>query len=170
MTTIRIASRRKFATIDREPINDARLTFRARGILTWLLDKPDDWEANSDAIARNTPEGRDAVRTAMRELKDCGYLVYEKLQIDGKWITTVTVHEISTKPQVGPKTDYQASVFRASVSQAVIPCTDTKTDNKEISTGHYQMPGPRPFCEKCEKWTDGEGPKELQCLCLRSVG
>ncbi len=38
MSTFRIARRRKFTTIAQETVNDERLSFRARGILLWLLD------------------------------------------------------------------------------------------------------------------------------------
>ncbi len=68
MTTIRVDRRDRFTTIDRDLINDYSLSFRARGILVWLLDKPDGWTVRSDFISRAGNEGRDAVRTALGEL------------------------------------------------------------------------------------------------------
>ena len=96
--------------VDQRTTNDERLSFRARGILSWLLDKPDDWTCNSDAIARASTggldigtdekpkltkgEGRDAVRAALNELEAAGYLRRQRKQKpDGTWITETEVHE-----------------------------------------------------------------------------
>lgn len=94
MTTIRVAQRARFTTIDRETLNDERLSFRARGILAWLLDKPDDWRCNADEIAAQTTEGRDAVRTALRELMALDYIRRTREQdAGGQWHTVTVVFE-----------------------------------------------------------------------------
>lgn len=94
MTTIRVTKRNRFTVIDRAATNDDRLSFRARGVLFWLLDKPDDWHTDSNAIARAGTEGRDAVRAALRELEGCGYLTRErKRDKQGRWSTEVFVLE-----------------------------------------------------------------------------
>lgn len=126
MTAIRVAKRKRWTTIDRGAVNDDRLSFRARGVLVWLLDKPDDWNTDSLAIARAGREGRDAVRAALAELRECGYLAQARRQIEGgRWITETLVFE-------APTPDFQASVNRASVDQAITteeltPRTDTET-------------------------------------------
>lgn len=94
MTTIRVARRARFTTVDREAVNDERLSFRARGILIWLLDKPDDWRCNSDEIAAQSTEGRDAVRTALRELMALDYIRRTREQdAGGHWHTVTVVFE-----------------------------------------------------------------------------
>lgn len=94
MTTIRVIRRQRFTTIDRETVNDGRLSFRARGILVWLLDKPDDWRCNADDIAAQTTEGRDAVRSALRELQALDYIVRRREQNElGHWVTVTDVFE-----------------------------------------------------------------------------
>lgn len=78
MTTIRVASRSRYTVISNAAINDARLSFRARGVLVWLLAKPDDWTTSAEALASQATEGRDAVRSAMRELANAGYIIRDK--------------------------------------------------------------------------------------------
>lgn len=95
MTTIRVARRRRHTTVDRRAINDERLSFRARGVLVWLLDKPDNWRTDSVALARAGKEGREAVRSALRELEEHGYLVRSRTRDErGRWVTVVEVHEV----------------------------------------------------------------------------
>ncbi|NMD97085.1 replication protein [Rhodococcus sp. BL-253-APC-6A1W] len=95
----RLAS--NFTILSNAVINDDRLSFRARGVLTWLLSKPDDWHTRADSIAAQSPkEGRDSIRSALRELAELGYLVREKIQNElGQWITIQTIHE---EPFVDP--------------------------------------------------------------------
>jgi len=94
MTTIRVGRRERFTAIDRRTINDQDLSFRARGILVWLLDKPDDWTCDSTRLAAQATEGRDAIRTALKELEARGYLERLKWRNDkGQWSTEWVIHE-----------------------------------------------------------------------------
>jgi hypothetical protein len=106
MTTFRIVRRDRFTTISQETVNDARLSFRARGILIWLLDKPDDWRCRSKTIAAAGAEGRDAIRAALNELATLGYLVWTKHRDDeGHWTTTTFVYERPVDNPTGQPVD-----------------------------------------------------------------
>jgi hypothetical protein len=94
MSTIRVAKRQRFVRIDSRSVNDATISFRARGVLAWLLEKPDDWSASIEAIARQGTEGREAVATALRELESGGYIVRRKWRgDDGKYHAECVVFE-----------------------------------------------------------------------------
>lgn len=87
----------RFTILDNSVINDNRLSYRARGILAHLLSKPENWRTRSESIAADSPrEGRESVRTALRELAELGYLVGEKVQdpATGRWSTIQTIHEV----------------------------------------------------------------------------
>lgn len=75
-------------------IEDARLSFRARGILGYLLSRPDGWETDSSRLARIALEGRDAIRTSLRELESLRYLIRVKVQGEGGlWRTETYVYD-----------------------------------------------------------------------------
>lgn len=136
MTIVRRERHERWTTVDKAVVNDSRLSFRARGVLVWLLDKPDDWRIRSTSIAEHGTEGRDAIRAAMVELETLGYLVRSRLNgADGKWHTEILIREeLSTPPVEGwksaPKPENQASVNQASVFQALkeVPIPSTEKD------------------------------------------
>ena len=123
---VRVAEHPRYAVIDQRTIRDDRLSFRARGVLMWLLDRPANWSARSEAIAHHGKEGRDAIRAALKELESYGYLVRTREQDEaGHWVTVSVVYELPpTKEQVTPKTDFQSSEVQSSESQALKRSTE----------------------------------------------
>lgn len=84
-----------FAQIDRRVFEDARLSWRAKGILAYLLSKPADWWVRTEDIINHAKEGRDAVRVAMAELQEVGYAELVNTSSGREW----RVYEQPTKPR-----------------------------------------------------------------------
>lgn len=80
-----------FAQIANDALRDARLSFRARGILAMVLSHSGEWDAPRDWLVSQTEkEGREAVQTALNELTDLGYRVVTKERAaNGTWRTVV---------------------------------------------------------------------------------
>lgn len=84
MPIIRIKKRENpYVQIDRAAIEDNRLSWRARGILAYLLGKPDEWSIHLFDIVNHGLEGRDAVQAAMKELQEYGYATLQTVRGDG---------------------------------------------------------------------------------------
>lgn len=99
--TLRVVDRKQFTVVDSRTVNDKSLSLRARGLLVWLLDKPDGWRVNSQEISKQCTEGREAIRTAIRELEDAGYVTRLKYQLDdGQWFTETIVSERPERKEV----------------------------------------------------------------------
>ncbi len=74
-TIIRVSHRdAPYTVIDRRLLEDERLSWAARGILSYLLAKPDDWKVNVADLCRRGDLGRDSVYKKLGELEKCGYL------------------------------------------------------------------------------------------------
>lgn len=78
-TTIHTADRPDdpYTRILNSTIRDVRLSFKARGILTFMLGQPKNWETRIGWIEEQTSEGRESIRSAFQELERFGYLTRE---------------------------------------------------------------------------------------------
>lgn len=63
-----------YARVPKALLNDERLSWKAKGIASYLLGKPVDWRTRvADLVNRGT-DGRDAVYAGMKELRAAGYM------------------------------------------------------------------------------------------------
>jgi hypothetical protein len=131
MSTIRVAKRHRFTSVHRDTINDASLSFRARGLLIYLLDKPDDWRVNSEAIERAGREGREAVRASLRELEAAGYLERTRTRDcrTGKWMTEAVIHE---RPVTGSRRRVPDAGFLGANTKTVTDDCYPLTPSEEV--------------------------------------
>jgi hypothetical protein len=116
----------RYLRVANDLARDTRLSYRARGLLVAILSRPDNWHTTAEQLAAEGKEGRDAIRSALSELEQVGYLRRSKMQNElGHWITVTVVSEQTEEPTATadsqpPETDSQASVNQSSVSQALI--------------------------------------------------
>jgi hypothetical protein len=71
---IRAPKKRDFARINNSVFRDKRLSWAAKGMLGYLLSRPDNWQVNTWDLVEYGPSGLDAVRASLRELTRLGYL------------------------------------------------------------------------------------------------
>ena len=72
--------------IRNEVIADPELSFKATGVLIYILSKPDHWHTSTAHLATVKREGLDAIRTALAELRLAGYVRTRRYQDDrGRW-------------------------------------------------------------------------------------
>jgi len=108
----RIAHQGFFTTLGNDVLRDSRLSFCARGILANLLSQPDGKRDDIRTLTDRTPEGRERVASAMRELERFGYLKRtKKRSTEGHIYTEVDVFEAPEVPnlQVRPNAGFPAS-------------------------------------------------------------
>lgn len=71
----------QFAQISNQALEDARLSYRARGLLAYMLSRPEGWTTDATRLAAGkSTEGRGAILTALKELENHGYLVRRRTQ------------------------------------------------------------------------------------------
>lgn len=87
-----------FTQVPNTLLNDKTMSLKAKGLYSFMMSKPDRWDFSGKRLANQLKEGYDSVIATVRELKDNGWLRYEKLA-SGKvnytlvFDKTVTVHD-----------------------------------------------------------------------------
>ena len=84
-----------FVMIDRRPIENPKLSWKAKGILAYLLSRPDNWVVRLGDLVKHSPDGAFSVRGAIKELRNAGHITYQVDRENGhikQWI--LIVHEI----------------------------------------------------------------------------
>lgn len=63
-----------FTTLSLQCLRDPNLSARAKGLWAMVISRPDNWHVQIKQLVRECKEGREAVRTAIRELEAAGYI------------------------------------------------------------------------------------------------
>ena len=118
-----------FTMISNVGLKDNRLSFKAKGLLSYMLSLPDDWIFYESEIVNHATDGKQSVRTGMKELEKFGYLVKEqKRNSKGKFAKIDWV--VSDEPINGDTTTFQPSTTFPSTDN---PSTDKRaTDNRTL--------------------------------------
>lgn len=77
-----------FVMMDKSFLEDTRLSYKAKGILAYLLSKPDNWKVIIGNLVNYSTDGKASVYAGLKELKECGY--YEKIPIRNEQGTRIT--------------------------------------------------------------------------------
>ena len=75
MAIIRQKREKHFSIVNNEILNDTRLSFKARGLLIYMLSMKDDWKFYSKELAKHSQkDGKDSIQSALKEIEQAGYL------------------------------------------------------------------------------------------------
>jgi hypothetical protein len=108
---IRVEKRERFLTIENETIRDKRLSFGARGLLSFLLSHQDKWEIKVPQLIKQSPAGRDAIYSLLRELERFRYLLRKKRHGHRGRISWLSI--VYETPQGPPMTDEELRQLHA---------------------------------------------------------
>lgn len=98
---IRVVHENHFTTIRNKTVRDSRLSFKARGLLIYLLSLPDDARVSRDFLTTVGPDGEKAIRSALAELTKAGYLTREIVSEGRGRVRTVTTLRERPRPAEG---------------------------------------------------------------------
>ncbi len=78
---------KNFTTLSNEMLNDKTISFKARGLLSFMLSRPTKWVFYSSEIETHSDcDGRTSIASGIRELIKAGYVTRKQTKgNDGKW-------------------------------------------------------------------------------------
>lgn len=83
-----------YTRVPNSSVRDKRLDLKARGLLLVMLSKPDGWRFTERNLAAECGVSRDQIRTAVDRLVETGYVVRERIIIDGRPVLETRVYDV----------------------------------------------------------------------------
>jgi hypothetical protein len=81
--------------------SDPNLSWKAKGIMGYLLTRPDGWKIRFNDLVKRAKDGREAVTSGLKELEKEGYLNYYQERTEGgtfgEWI-----YDVYERPELNP--------------------------------------------------------------------
>jgi len=145
-TIIRAPRRERFVVMDQRAVEDDRLSWAARGLLCYLLSRPDDWKVLVNDLRKRGNLGRDGIYRLLRELRTVGYARFLRRRDKNGRIRggTYIIREIAGLPDPElPDTVLPETAVPGPANPGALPTTDlnlrrttttTPTTTKERSS------------------------------------
>lgn len=64
----------RYTILDKTCIEDQRLSWKAKGLHTYLMSLPDDWKIYISEIVKHSTDGIDSLQSAIKQLEKYGYI------------------------------------------------------------------------------------------------
>jgi hypothetical protein len=133
MSIFRVQKSKNYSVISNTFIFDDKLSWKAKGIMTYFLARPDDWEFYMIEVAKNATDGKDSLRKGIKELEEAGYIertgkrtggqfkgyeynVYETPCRDNRSGKTAAVKPISENPPL-QSTDFNVNTELSNIGE-----------------------------------------------------
>lgn len=83
MAILKKRTRDNFTIISNDIFKDRELSMKGRGLLCTMLSLPDNWRFSEKGLGSLFPDGQCALRSAIKELTELGYLMRSRVRKDG---------------------------------------------------------------------------------------
>ncbi|MCD7854994.1 MAG: helix-turn-helix domain-containing protein, partial [Clostridiales bacterium] len=74
-TVVRVEKNKNFTAMSNYHLWDKRLSFKAKGLMSFMLSVSDNWKFTIRGLASMAKDGADSVASAVKELENAGYVV-----------------------------------------------------------------------------------------------
>ena len=82
MSVFRIEKTNNYTVMSNYHLKDINLSYRAKGLLSFMLSLPDDWDYSVKGLVKVSKESIKAIRSTLKELEEMGYLIRTRIQLD----------------------------------------------------------------------------------------
>lgn len=104
MSIYRVKKDSNYVVMNKTVLYDDQLSWKAKGLHAYMLSMPDDWTFYNEELVKHSKDGMTTLRSALKELKDLGYLARRPIKNEkGKiteWETLVYENPQVENPQV----------------------------------------------------------------------
>lgn len=126
MSIIRIQKSKNFTIMSNVALRDKDLSLKAKGLWATMMSCNDDWTFTIDGLVAMTTDGKDSVRSGLKELEQKNYLVRIPTKDKGQFGYDYTVYETPYRENRVGKSD--------AVNPTQINTNTEKLNKKDISS------------------------------------
>ena len=131
MAVFKIEKTNNYTVMSNYHLRDRNLSFKAKGMLSFMLSLPEEWDYSLNGLVSVSKESKKAIRNILNELKDNGYLVVEQTRGErGQYKYNYIIYEIpldKIKEKNEPDT-LKGDAVKGDAEK------DTQINTKEINT------------------------------------
>lgn len=82
MSVFKIEKTKDYTVMSNYHLRDRNLSYKAKGLLSFMLSLPEDWDYSLAGLCSISKESRDGIRSILRELQEHHYVEIEKVRGD----------------------------------------------------------------------------------------
>lgn len=124
-----------FTQISNNLLNNPEISFKAKGLYSFMYSKPDDWKFSIKRISLQAKESLDAIRSGLQELEKHGYLERIPCKEDGKfkgYDYRLTINGKGEKPSSeNPTTENHVTLSNKELSNTDLSNKDSERDTSQ---------------------------------------
>ena len=107
MSVFKIEKNDNYTVMSNYHLRDRNLSYKAKGLLSFMLSLPEDWDYSLAGLCSISKEGRDGIRSILKELQDHHYLKIEKVRDDkGHFEYNYLIYEVPHFIELEKETNY----------------------------------------------------------------
>lgn len=93
-----------FTAVSNDFIRDSKLSWKAKGIVIYVMSLPENWQLHLAELAKHAKDGRDATNNGIRELIENGYCMRKEIR-DSRGMFAGYEYTISDVKEFAPETE-----------------------------------------------------------------
>ena len=138
MAVFRVEKNKGYTVMSNHHLRNEGLTLKAKGLLSQMLSLPETWDYTLKGLSHINRESIDAIRTAVLELEEAGYITRQQGR-DDKGKMTAIEYTIYEQPQSITGTDPELNYPILENPTTVEPILENPTTDNPMSENPMQL-------------------------------
>ena len=133
-------------------VEDENISWKAKGIMSYLFSKPDDWQIYQTQLEKVSKDGKASVRSTINELIDNGYMTRQSRRksngdFDGY---DYTLHEYPTNDGVRKMEDAKMEIAKMEIAKS--DTTNNNSTNNDLTNNDINISATKVTQEQFDQW------------------
>lgn len=124
-------------TLNKTIFQDKSLSLKAKGLLCYLLSLPENWKIRVNEVVTYFPDGKHAIYSGLKELRERGYVQYRRNRCEGG-VFSEAEYDVFESPQ--PHPDFQDVDKNKTTGQALEGNSQSSSDDPHSGFPYVDIP------------------------------